>query len=90
MDAAQSHYTKVDQLLKLDSRNNHNNLTKVREAELKVRSERATIGQHSANLSLSEIITIVRASRPIWPNAADFLRVRDPPKKQPFKKEKDH
>ena len=79
MDAAQSHFLKIGRLLKIGYRNNHINLSKVRDAELKVRSEWAAIGHHSANLSLGGIITIVKESRSIFPIIADFLKVRNRP-----------
>ena len=72
LDASFSHMSRVEQLVKLDSKSNHNMHSRLMDSEMQIRAEWARIAQNSPLLSLGEIIAIVSQRHTFWPWVAEF------------------
>ena len=75
-EAARGHITKIEQLLRLDSRSNYGYTRRVRDADYLVRSEWAKTSQIQPELQLTQIIELISHRNNLWPSFSEFKPVR--------------
>ena len=72
LDSACARISRVEQLVKLNRKSNHNLHARLMGPEMQMRAERARISQCPPLLSLGEIIEIVAQRHTFWPWVTEF------------------